>query len=374
MTNIAYPLPARYIARRPAFSLFVPLDVLDETGRPLMENRTVRHEPPENSLAPCPYTDHRARQAKPINLGALKDFNRYGNATLELLSKYCHCVKLGDSTQAGATTLQIWRVAKLGVSVPSRILVPFLLRESGDRELDGPIGAIYKVSRGLMDLMLNASNFLPSIEKVWSADEILEFIERHEQLVGRREVCAAPLVLIRRVLAHIVERLSKDIASETQIPADKLDFTVMLSLMERLSFVFELTRCSMHLRLTDSSAPGPTTRHTFAAARDALSLASQSSESQLQALQKLARFHWRSFDPVAEKLFDDLLGQSIDLLAHANCGSTRTAWEDFFALSLEGVQLINEKLVAAGHMHDMDPCVITPRDLEIFFGPSPTFQ
>ena len=358
MAAAAYPLPLGYVSRRPVFTLFLPFDVLDAAGRPVMENRTIAHKDATDSVVDCPYSDYRAGIGKPMNAGALAAFNRLGPRALDLISHYADRVSTMRHI-ARPDVLQLWRISKLAVSAVARLGVREVVSEKDSQTVDSAAAAVYKVARGLVSLFEElASTQGPFAE--CTVDSVLTFVEQKQLLEGHREVCAAPIPLIRRVVTHLL-RASTEAPTVPDFARDDVKYAALLSIAERVCFACQVVRHNIH----GEHSFGLPIRHTFAAARDAALVGQGDPRRAIQALELLVQLHWEEDNPDGEETLGWLVnaGQSI---VGAPALEKHLAWEQFRQLAVTALQQVNGKLACLEGSADVR--MLTDRDFDLFFG------
>jgi hypothetical protein len=371
MFEVAFPLPLSYLQPRPAFALFLPLDVLDAAGRPLMEGRTVLHTALKAQLVRCPYADHRADSGKPMNATALHDFSQRGIESLHLFSRYCSMVAATHSS-AESSVLGLWQVAKVGTTIATFELVPSMLGYHEGRQLGVVTSGVYKVCRGLADLAELLLADIKDPHMRCDVNDVMTFVHRHKLLVGRNETCAAPEGLIRRVLQLITDALTGTTEKSPLTESERahLTFAALYSQMERLCFVYELTRCA----IVGDKGPGhATSRHTFSKARDALAIAGKGRVARLKAVEDLERLMWANVDPVGEAALRATINLSRAILNSCPHHARQDEWRVFaesIACAMQRINLTLGKMFNAG---SNPQAVISVKDIQNFFGHAPTF-
>lgn len=358
-SSVAYPLPLDYVASRPAFALFLPFDVLDGQGRPLMENRTIRHRSATSEPVVCPYADYRRDSGKPMNAAALAAFNRLGVRTLDLLGLHASCVRETRPIER-ADVLQLWRISKLAVSAVARFGVRQVLSTPGVAGIDAASGAVYKVARGLVSLFEELASAQGSLAEC-SLDSIVAFVENRQLLEGPREVCAAPLPLIRRVISHLLH------TATTSPPAPAcartaLHYAALLSMAERACFACQVVRNALH------PSPALPVRHTFAAARDAARVGQGGTQMALEALKSVERLHWSEDNADGEAALARLVADGSSLI-QAPASNRQAAWLEFRQIAVLVLERVNSEVAVLEGSRDVRSLAV--KDFDLFFGPHP---
>jgi hypothetical protein len=356
MRDIRFPLPASYCLARPAFTLFFPIDVVALDGRPLMENRTLEHAHLCTPSAVCQYPDYRAAAGLPINIGALQAFNRSGNAITHVVRR------MGAMVGRGSVSLRgLWMLSKVSIASTTQLALRELAGASDREPIPAADAALYKVCRGLNQLVeiMCREGYSPS--ENWTTADILDFVDRRRLLVGRSESCAAPRVLIQRVLEEIRQALL-DGLDESATPRD-LEFAALYSIMERVCFLYTVARCAALLR-SGYDPKHVRARPTFAGAVEARSLASAGEIEQKRALDHLLTLNFSCTYPALEEELCRVVGSVPRLLDES------LPWPKFFDQCFRMLSELNV-LVAGFSLFNTPVRPLQRRDVELFLGPGP---
>jgi hypothetical protein len=356
MQDVRYPLPTAYCVARPAFAVFFPVDVAALDGRPLMENRTLEYVHLRTPMSACSYPDYRAQSGLPINTGALHAFNRCGGETRSLIRQLGQAVGRGSADLGG-----LWKLARLSIAGPARQALRQVVDRAEGASIPAADAALLKMCRGLRDVVerMCAEGFLP--QRTWVPEDILDFVDHRQLLLGRAEACAAPRVLIMRVLRDIHEALEQP---AEQAPAtDGMKFAALYSLMERFCFVYATARCAVLVREgLDKGAARP--RTTFTRALEAGALAEGEIDQLQRELDQLLMLNFSCTCPDLEARLQHVVQIVPSLL------SGLLPWSAFFDECFGAFFDINSRLSGLS-IFVASPIPLRPRDIDVFFGFQP---
>lgn len=229
---------------------FQPLDVgnyRDEEGRPLSENKAPASlkQGILMELQECPYAGKRFKHHKPMNVSALR--HMYGRwpdilgAFGFLRAHYVPHKKAGE-----VSVLDFWKTALAASLTPSYLIF------RGDHPLaDGNIPAfvagLYKASLGLYDTaqQMVVRGILTgeySENDSITPDAVLDFAEKTEIILGKKEVCAGPPNLIKNAAKAIIDGAPTTSAMANVIPQPGkfFDYVAQLQKIHLLNFIFPI--------------------------------------------------------------------------------------------------------------------------------------
>jgi hypothetical protein len=178
----------------------------DDEGRPLGESKA----PPDQldgvplELRMCPYAGSRLNHERPMNVSALKQMLAHWEEALGgialLRSLYC-----AEAKQERLRLIEVWRIAGLTVSLAT---FAFLRAWDpvGDGALPAPVAVLYKAPLGItLTTESMWADGAARFDAFVGADELYAYADRTGHFIGRNQVCAGPVALVKEVLRLVVD-------------------------------------------------------------------------------------------------------------------------------------------------------------------------
>ncbi|MDQ3363823.1 MAG: hypothetical protein M3680_00120 [Myxococcota bacterium] len=178
----------------------------DAEGRPLSEGKAGpdRMAGVPFALRTCPYPGSRHHHARPMNLSALRQVSAHWDGVLGAVAylRELHRQSAGTGISCIA---DVWRIGHMTSSI-AELAFMRTWRPIGDRELPATIAAMYKVTLGVTSTSLKAwSDVAVRFTSPASVDFLIDYAERHGQLIGPDQVCGGSETMIRELLAVVVD-------------------------------------------------------------------------------------------------------------------------------------------------------------------------
>lgn len=187
-----------------SFVIYVLEDVdwlLDVDGRPLGEQRApAARQGVRTELQRCPYSGSRHHHGFKMNVSALRQIAAHWGAVREDMS----CLRsehLRRTNRDGMALRDLWRVSTAARLLPAYL---YFSGRARDRELPVSVSALYKSVVGivaLLEAMLTVEGV--PLDAAVTGDDIeslIEFADGSGLLIGSRQVCPAPLNMMREAL------------------------------------------------------------------------------------------------------------------------------------------------------------------------------
>lgn len=178
----------------------------DAEGRPLGEGKTgpERMSGVVFELRTCPYPGSRHHHARPMNLSALRQVSVHWPGVCGALS-YLHGLHRGSAGSSPPCIADVWRVGHMTNAIADFAFMR-TWQPVADGELPAAIGALYKVTLGVTSTAYKAwSDGAVRFTTPTSADFVVDYAERHGQLIGPEQVCGGSETMIRELLTIAVE-------------------------------------------------------------------------------------------------------------------------------------------------------------------------
>ncbi|MHB9806405.1 hypothetical protein [Pantoea ananatis] len=243
--KLPYPVDVKNLIEFPVFFSCIPVDLLDQDKRPILEGRSIYHKPDSSNYTVCHYQGRRKKHDYHMNKMALKLAWQHTDEiiyTLQLLKlqtenfKKINGEKLTKADRLYATALSGFKTANFH-------LANSVLNEN-DFIYPSSMAALCKISHGLCHLIFNSdkciiNNYLEN-NKI---DELYHYIDSQDLLLGyqTREVCAGPAVMIKRVLAIFANDEPINISKKNNpLGFDYYFYASITSIFEALSSHYEL--------------------------------------------------------------------------------------------------------------------------------------
>lgn len=200
-----HPIDARFI-----FHELLDLrirNLRDVEGRPLREQMAhFPDEPIHTEFKRCPYPGTRYHHEKPMNVSALRQITDNWPAVMGAIGRiHMEC---RDRVSGPLTHFDLWRIVNTGILFPSFVALR-AKNAYGDTELPVWIAGVYKVLIGIHTTVrpLMLKNLLSGSqpEPLPAAQEMLDYVEEIQGLIGAKEVCAGPPALILRSLRVVLD-------------------------------------------------------------------------------------------------------------------------------------------------------------------------
>lgn len=168
---------------------------IDEQGRPLGEQRsTLSNDSLRTIYISCLYPGSRCHHKNPMNVSALKQVRGTMPEILSWFSLIREDI-LKRNQKKSLSYLDLW------IMVSRASLVPLFAKLEGIAPIPAYAAAIYKVAFGLIAVTMKLSmQETRNKDTPLSADYIYKFADESGDLVGSKEVCAAPARLIKEVV------------------------------------------------------------------------------------------------------------------------------------------------------------------------------
>ncbi|KAA8672718.1 hypothetical protein [Pantoea dispersa] len=251
--KLPYPVEVKSLKNFPVFFGCIPVDLLDQDKRPLLEGRSIYHKPDASNYSVCHYQGKRKKHSYPMNKGALKLAWQHTDEiidTLNLLNLQARNL-LNISKKEVTRTDRLYAVALSGFKTANYLLANSVIN---DTEFTCPpyLSALSKICHGLCHLIYNCDkriiNHCLDNNKI---DELYNYIDCQELLIGHQtqEVCAGPAVMIKKVLAIFINDTPiKRIEKVNPMVKNYYSYGSITSLFEVLSCYYEFYNvCYIHM-------------------------------------------------------------------------------------------------------------------------------
>ncbi|CAI0943362.1 hypothetical protein [Serratia quinivorans] len=242
--KLPYPIDVNSLRDLPVFFSCIPVDLLDQDKRTLLEGRSIYHKPDASDYSACHYKGKRKRHPYPMNKAALKLAWQHTDEiiyTLQLLNlQAINLIKISAEEVTRADRL--YAVALSGFKTANYHLANSVLN---DAEFTYPpyLSALSKICHGLCHLIYNCDkriiNYCCDNNKI---DDLYHYIDSQELLIGHqtKEVCAGPAVMIKDVLALFThDRPIKSVEKLNPVVTKYYLYASITSLFELLSCHYE---------------------------------------------------------------------------------------------------------------------------------------
>lgn len=367
MKKIPYPLPFEYVRARPAFTVFFPIDILSSSGRPILEGRSYIFKGLLDEYKKCPYQGSRHSHEKPMNAGALKSVIKNRGSISEIIKSFAFVMCSEKETEAGSL-VRLWRLAYMGWSAP---VFWWLINENNEISVPDDIADLSKFCHGILTLV-KAIFFDDNVDrnKYWSAEDLFQYAEERNILVGFNEVCAAPPNVIKSILELVISETSKSSldcgAFSLEISTKILQFSRYRLTMEYASMAYETVR---YIVCRENSDIRPVKqRHAFPYC---MAVAAWISEASQNFDRNYSIYRFKKFQGgVCENEFRELML----LCKEFYRGARLTVYQqemmigEVDGLMLSIVQHLSEGVITVCEL-DVDAYNYTKSDLVTFFGP-----
>jgi hypothetical protein len=202
MTHI--PLPAAEAIRAGSFhELFnwqypTALSFDDADGRSLGEGNGPRGQS-NIDWKPSRYPGSRAGPEKKINNSALRQMGQHWLELLELMDELRAEYVERFGTQGSFTLRDVWRFSRISIALPN-FLVNRTDSPLSPDEIPSLLSTAFKTMVGLVIFSTDVFMSGVSLDQVFSADELIEYVERGNLFQGGQGVCAGPPNLVRQLI------------------------------------------------------------------------------------------------------------------------------------------------------------------------------
>lgn len=172
-------------------------DYADAEGRLLAERGASKTDGRTFDMRACPYRDGRYGQA--MNTDALRQIRAHWDDVLPAIRTLESDNRMLFGAEADPLT-RLRRVTRVLGSLPE-FLVLFQGTASGDIPVLAAV--LYKIARGLNTITTRLTFDDPGAAVAIEGPQLYDYIERHNLLIGRDEVCAGPKSQIVDVLSAL---------------------------------------------------------------------------------------------------------------------------------------------------------------------------
>ncbi|MFP7675541.1 hypothetical protein ACG74X_19550 [Marivita sp. S0852] len=211
----AFPVDLEHVLACGVMRFFPPMEARDDTGRPLLEGRSLRWPPASSDYRPCSYAGSRDGHAHLMNVAALRQFLAHKQTALDWLAALSRArrAQVGHGNRA----LHLLRTTHAAYHAPKA----WLLTATPDGPLSPPpsIAGAAKVAHGIYEGTLG---FLHrhglAAGQALTAHDLARDAEISGQLIGRKEVCAGPPEMIATVIALMLDPPEPYATAETNPP------------------------------------------------------------------------------------------------------------------------------------------------------------
>lgn len=198
---MAYPVDISIHSKTGFLSYLSPMEGVDINDRPLLEGRSIDYEIPDEDYKICPYKDSRKGSEKPMNAGALRIYKLSEDQVITFLTELKNMFHTDQCFENTSNVFVALRVSHAAYNSPKR----WLFDDSSNEAVPAHIAAAAKMSHGIYELCLDyCSKNKDKLTKKIKSDDLIEHASHNGNLIGREEVCAAPITLIRRVLGVLL--------------------------------------------------------------------------------------------------------------------------------------------------------------------------
>ncbi len=242
--KLPYPVDVNSLKEFPVFFSCIPVDLLDQDKRPVLEGRSIYNKPDSSDYAVCHYQGRRKKHLYHMNKMALKLAWRHTDEiiyTLQLLNfQTQNLMKI--TTKKVTKADRLYAVALSGFKTANYHLANSVLNKK-DFMYPAYLSALSKICHGLCHLVFNTDKRI--INHFLENNKIAEFyhyIDSQELLIGHQiqEVCAGPASMIKKVLALFVDDPHISINEKIKpVISNYYSYASITSLFESLSCHYE---------------------------------------------------------------------------------------------------------------------------------------
>lgn len=380
--ELAYPVPHWYARERPVFGIHLPVDPIDDAGRPLMEWAS-RLPQREGSRVSCPYADSRSSSRLPMNVDALKEFRNQEQRAYEWLGAFVQQVR--SHYPSASTPERVWLVCTAITTYTLSFGVEANLRQSNAAPpLDASLCSLQKIARGLATLVETWCDSQGPDSDFASADAIYALANKEHALTGRVEVCAAPPAYIQRFLSRLLTELSNTgshdqvTLAHTQSPRMQrlaIPFTSLFVQARFASYLYEYARVWVLTRVGSTLGVAGRTRMERASAPRHTTAYGQYAHRDGQSAQRLWGPHAQTCSRLVDLLSDPTsrglwhsFRQSLQMLAVSSNEQLALQWPELRKHALALLNHLNEGLGGLFPVDARRLIRLDDKDLRIFFG------
>lgn len=206
MTNLPpFHIDLEFTRQCGVLQLFVPMDGLDDTGRSLLEGRSILYPPNQSDYSPCPIHGSRRDHDFSMNMGALRHFMAYREDTISWLQ--CVSRLLQEQTasrpESGQAAIRHFTFTAYCIyRAPMQNLLSRWFQSC--REISPAIAIASKISYGAYELGMRILRYAEEIPTPVTAEYIYDFADSCGSLIGPREVCAASPNIFEDIVQFLI--------------------------------------------------------------------------------------------------------------------------------------------------------------------------
>lgn len=192
-----FPIDVEFVLRSGVFSVFLPMEALDASGRTILEGRSHKYKVNFTDYRPCPYKGSRYKHTKLMNIGALNHYMKNKSSILSYVSNFSNYLEVNHRYQSRDITL----MEHLLISSYCLYKAPLLWLINlwkGESAIFPPaeIAAVSKICHGIFELTLRTIDNDFFTQSNITSNSLINYVESNENLIGLSEVCAASPHLI----------------------------------------------------------------------------------------------------------------------------------------------------------------------------------
>ncbi|MEJ5064568.1 hypothetical protein WH279_13745 [Erwinia sp. MYb375] len=241
--KLPYPVDVKNLRALPVFFSCVPVDLLDNDNRPILEGRSISHKPAESDYSVCHYQGRRKKHTYPMNKEALKIAWRHSDEIISTLKKLHFHTRMMKNFQPDEVTKadRLYAIALSGFKSANYHLADSVLKEV-DFSYPPYLSALSKICHGLCHLIYSCDkrviNYCYENNKI---DELYRYIDDKEILIGQqsKEVCAGPAAMIKKILSIMMDDNQVEESFSDRTHVKYYHYASITSLFELLSCHYE---------------------------------------------------------------------------------------------------------------------------------------
>lgn len=238
--KLPYPVEPELLIEYVAFYSCIPIDILDSSGRPLLEGRSVYFNPSSTEYKVCKYSGSRYKNSFPLNTGALKQAVKQFSNVEQLFCKYISLstdiVTLNEKVSKRS---RIYAVAMTGLKTPNYLLAKKYVANL-ELEISETTSVMSKICHGLTSMVLASEKDQIDRAIEDGTESLYAYVDHNNLFIGGRtkEVCGGAPHLVKKVFDLFqVDEISKGVIGSDLV--NKFRYAGLISLFEAASFLYK---------------------------------------------------------------------------------------------------------------------------------------
>lgn len=235
--RLAYPFPLSFMKMNTYFLMFCPPDVLDNSGRPVVEGRSINYQLDASSYRTCHYPDSRLFVDGKMNVASLAAYLDNKAAVLQLANGIAHRTSKTRSSQEAAIFWSAYCLHK----------APIIYHIEGQlneiNSIAEEIAIASRICEGIISALMKIAGDKEFPNGICNSKNLFDYANNKGMLIGRREVCAAP----EKIAVEFLQQLSIQKKPSCAVELNRLkkiqNFAVTYIEAEVAALIYETTRC-----------------------------------------------------------------------------------------------------------------------------------